>query len=579
MTTARNALPLLPSPDFRVLFESAPGSYLVLTPDLKIVAVSDAYLQATMTQREAILGRGLFEVFPDNPDDASATGVSNLSASLQRVLQQQVSDTMAVQKYDIRRPESEGGGFEERYWSPVNSPVFGPEGNLIYIIHRVEDVTEFVHLKQLGLQQHQRTEELQNRALQMESEIFLRAQEVQTANRQLEMTNQELATARDAAVRANQAKSEFLSRMSHELRTPLNAILGFAQVLELGQPAPHARESLQHILKAGRHLLDLINEILDIARIEAGRLSISPEPVLVSEIVGETVDLVRSLADRQQIQLEVQGPAGDDGYVQADRQRLKQVLLNLISNALKYNYVRGHVRITWRETEARQWRIAVHDTGPGLSSEKISRLFIPFERLGAEQTAVEGTGLGLTLAHGLMLAMDGVLGVESTVGSGSTFWVELPRSSSPIEHLHQTGNTLAEFETASASQAAQTVLYIEDNLSNLRLIEHILQHRPAVKLLPAMQGRLGLELAREHRPDLILLDLNLPDISGHEILLRLRADPVTRLIPVTILSADATVGQIERLRAAGAQNYLTKPIDVKVFLALLDETPRLRRDG
>lgn len=179
----------LPAPDFRSLFESAPGLYLVLTPELKIVAVSDAYLQATMTQREAILGRGLFEVFPDNPDDPTATGVSNLSTSLQRALQNRTPDAMAVQKYDIRRPESEGGEFEERYWSPVNSPVFGPGGEITYLIHRVEDVTEFVRLKQLGIEQGKLTEELRTRAMQMEAEIFLRAQEV----RQLEQANQELA--------------------------------------------------------------------------------------------------------------------------------------------------------------------------------------------------------------------------------------------------------------------------------------------------------------------------------------------------------------------------------------------------
>lgn len=561
-----------PPPDFQALFEAVPGLYLVLTPDLKIVAVSDAYLQATMTRREAILGRGLFEVFPDNPDDVGATGVNNLNASLQRVLQNRTPDAMAVQKYDVRRPEVEGGGFEERYWSPLNSPVLGADGTVTYIIHRVEDVTEFIRLKQSGLEQHRRTEALQIRASQMETEIFLRAQQVQNANRQLEKANQDLEAARDVAVRANQAKSEFLSRMSHELRTPLNAILGFAQVLEMGEPTPAERENLKQILKAGRHLLDLINEVLDIARIDAGRISISPEPVRVSEVVGEVVALVEPLATHHHIQLDISPAPDRDGYMQADRQRLKQVLLNLLANAVKYNHPNGRVSVSWAEAGADRWRIIVSDTGPGISAEKITRLFTPFDRLGAEQTAIQGTGLGLALSHGLMRAMGGMLGVDSTWGQGSTFWAELPQVDGPLDHFEQAERTSAMRMVKTALHAAHTVLYVEDNLSNLKLIEHILHYRPAVKLITAMQGRLGWELAREHRPDLILLDLNLPDISGHDVLLHLQADPLTRLIPIVILSADATASQIERLLAAGAQAYLTKPIDVKTFLTLLDET-------
>ena len=216
--------------DFRLLFESAPGLYLVLTPELKIVAVNNAYAQATNIQRNEILGCGLFEVFPDNPNDPAATGVRNLAASLQRVLENRTPDTMAVQKYDIRRPNSEGGGFEERYWSPVNSPVFGPDGRILYIIHRVEDVTEFIRLKQAGIEQYKITEELRTRTNQVESEVYLRAQEVQNANRQLENANQTLARLYETTKeqnqliqQANRLKSEFLANMSHELRTPLNA--------------------------------------------------------------------------------------------------------------------------------------------------------------------------------------------------------------------------------------------------------------------------------------------------------------------------------------------------------------------
>jgi signal transduction histidine kinase len=286
-----------PRPDFESLFQSAPGLFLVLDPDLVIVAVSDAYLAATMTRREEILGHGLFEVFPDNPDDPQATGVGNLAASLERVRRNLVADTMAVQKYDIRRPAAEGGGFEVRYWSPFNSPVLGADGRLAYVIHRVEDVTEFVRLEQSESQRQQFAADLLQDNVRKEAEILQRSQELQEANQQLRA--------------ANQAKSEYLSRMSHELRTPLNAILGFAQLLELEDLREQQRESLHYILSAARHLLGLINEVLDIAAIEAGRLPLSLEPVPVADVVAEAVSLIRPLADQHGVLLASQSPSCD----------------------------------------------------------------------------------------------------------------------------------------------------------------------------------------------------------------------------------------------------------------------------
>jgi signal transduction histidine kinase len=275
--------------DFKSLFEAAPGSYLVLDPELVIVAVSDAYLRDTMTVREEILGRGLFEVFPDNPDDPEATGEGNLRASLDRVRRTLAADPMAVQKYDIRRPEVEGGGFEARYWTPVNPPILGPDGRLAYILHSVDDVTEFVRLEQAGTAQQHVTAELRMRNARIEEEVRQRSME--------------LREAKEAADRANTAKSEYLSRMSHELRTPLNAILGFAQLLELEDLGEEQRENLHYILTAARHLLALINEVLDIAAIEAGRLPLSLEPVAVADVVAETVSLIRPLADQHQVLL------------------------------------------------------------------------------------------------------------------------------------------------------------------------------------------------------------------------------------------------------------------------------------
>jgi len=535
--------------DFRSLFESAPGCYLVLDPELVIVAVSDAYLRATMTRREDILGRGLFEVFPDNPDDPDATGVGNLRASLDRVRHGRVSDTMAVQQYDIRRPEADGGGFEIRYWSPLNTPVLRADGDLAYIIHRVEDVTEFVRLQERGTEQQQRN-------ARMEAEILQRSKELQAANRQLRA--------------ADAAKSEFLSRMSHELRTPLNAILGFGQLLQLDELSDQQHDSLDHILSGARHLLALINEVLDIAAIEAGGLQVSLEPVAVAEVAAEAVMLMRPLADQHGIVLvSPDQPCAD--HVLGDRQRLKQILLNLLSNAVKYNRVGGSVELACDRVAGGRLRITVADTGPGIPPDALDRLFVPFERLERDQGAVEGTGLGLPLSQRLAGAMGGTLEVTTTINHGSTFWVELPLTNSLAERveLHEGRAALVQAQSNPA-WPAMTVLYIEDNASNLELVEQVLNRLPDVTLIPAMRPQLGLDLAEEHHPDLVLLDLHLPDMPGEEVLRRLRANPNTADVPVVILSADARPSQIEHLLDQGARAFLTKPLDVKELLTLLD---------
>ncbi len=379
-----------------------------------------------------------------------------------------------------------------------------------------------------------------------------------------------LTRAREAD-RANQAKSEFLSRMSHELRTPLNAILGFAQMLESDPLAPEQRESVGYILRGGRHLLGLINEVLDVARIEAGRLSLSPEPVLVPEIVKETVELSAPLAAGAAVQLRADVADVPERHVMADKQRAVQVLLNLVSNAIKYNHRGGTVTLSCKDVAGGRFRISVRDTGPGIPPEGLERLFTPFERLNADTTGVEGSGLGLALSKGLVEAMGGAIGVESIVGQGSTFWTEFPVADGTNRPGEPSDRETPRPDAAGASLKNRTVLYVEDNLSNLKLIERVLARRPGIRILSAMQGRLCLDLTREHHPDLILLDLHLPDIGGAEVLRRLRESPETREIPVVVVSADATPRQIERLRADGARDYLTKPFDVKKFLALVDE--------
>ena len=530
-------------PDFRRLFESAPGLYLVLDPTLRIVAVSDAYLSATMTHREDILNQALFDVFPDNPDDPKATGVGNLRASLDRVVQSGVADTMPIQKYDIRRPATEGGGFEVRYWSPRNSPVLDDAGELSYIIHRVEDVTDFVRLEQLEEQQKVVNSEMQ-------VELLQRARELADVNERLR--------------RADEAKSEFLSRMSHELRTPLNAVLGFGQLLQVDTLTKPQMENVAQILRSGRHLLDLINEVLDLSVVEAGRLTLSVEPVELDDVIREAVTLVGPNASGRNIALLVE--SDNACWMSGDRQRLLQVLLNLFSNAVKYNREGGSVRATSGCDENVAW-IEVEDTGPGIPLERLDRLFQPFDRLGMEATSVEGVGLGLSLSKVLVEAMAGSITVRSVVGEGTTFRLEVPATSAPAGGW-EPQRVLDDPKTTIPLEGR--VLYIEDNESNVRLVRRIVERRPGVELLTAAQGSIGVELAQHHDPALVLLDLHLPDMHGADVLAQLRATPRTAGLPVVILSADATAEQVTRLFAAGASDYLTKPLDVAKVLAVLD---------
>ena len=384
-------------------------------------------------------------------------------------------------------------------------------------------------------------------------------------------TEELLHEAKSEAERANRAKSEFLSRMSHELRTPLNAILGFIQLLEMEDLSEENRESLKHVHRAGDHLLSLINEILDISRIEVGKMTLSLEPVALKDVVVGALDLAEPLAAERNVELRREGIEECDSYVRADVQRLKQVLLNLLSNAIKYNRDDGRATVSCRQSSEGLIRITVSDIGRGIAADKMHRLFEPFDRIDADKWGVEGVGLGLALSKGLTEAMGGTLQGESTLGEGSSFWVELAVAEEPqLGEAHATLPT--EVGTNAGARARGTVLYVEDNLSNAKLVQRIFEQRTTVTLLEAMQGRLALDLARQHHPDLILLDVHLPDLSGAEVLRLLRGDPRTADIPVAIVSADATRSQIDRFLEAGAQDYLTKPIDVAVLLALVDRT-------
>ncbi len=399
----------------------------------------------------------------------------------------------------------------------------------------------------------------------------------------------ELLQAKKMAEEASQAKARFLSMMSHELRTPMNAILGFAQLMKMGTTDPEQSESLDYILGAGKHLLALINEVLDIARIEAGELDITLGPLLATDAMTEALNLAQPLAAGAGIELKMQLGSSDALYVQADRGRVRQILLNLLSNGIKYNRPGGSVTLHCeRSTPAENTldenkrhensaddageflRFVVSDTGPGIAADQLGKLFEPFERLGREGGTIEGTGLGLSVCKRLVEAMQGHIGVQSVEGQGSRFWVELPLLPDSQEQGSERVLDGAQQGSEDIAAARTHVLYVEDNASNLKLMQRILAHRPEVNLLTAVDGTSGLQMAQANSPDLILLDLQLPDMAGDMVLDRLHSDERTRDIPVVMLSADATPSQIKRLLAAGAHDYLTKPIEVQKFLHILD---------
>ena len=380
------------------------------------------------------------------------------------------------------------------------------------------------------------------------------------------------------AEKANLAKSDFLSSMSHELRTPLSAILGFAQLIESGTPTPtpSQKRSVDQILQAGWYLLDLINEILDLALIESGKLSLSLEPVSLAEVMHECETMIESQAEKRGIR--VSFPAfGSPRFVSADRTRLKQVLINLLSNAIKYNTEHGKVTITYVDTPSGRIRICVKDTGEGLAAEKIDQLFQPFNRLGQEANTEQGTGIGLVMTKRLVELMGGVIGVESTVGKGSVFWIEMNLTTEQKFPAGLLNLAVGLPLQGPADPYTRTLLYVEDNPANLMLVEDLIARRPDLRLLSARDGLSGIAIAKATLPDFILMDINLPGISGITAMKILSEDPLTKHIPVVALSANAMPRDIEKGLQAGFFRYLTKPIKINEFMDTLDTMLKLAK--
>jgi len=388
-------------------------------------------------------------------------------------------------------------------------------------------------------------------------------------------TEEELLNARIDADKANIAKSEFLSRMSHELRTPLNSILGFAQLMEMGEIIPSQKKGISYILSNGKHLLSLINEVLDISGIEAGRQILSPETINLYEVINEITDSIQLAANHRKITISIPHSSDKNLFILADNRRIRQVLINLLTNAIKYNNQGGSIYIsTSLSTESDNGqsmvRISIKDTGIGIRPDDINKIFQPFERIGADKTEIEGTGLGLVVVKKLTEAMGGRIGVESEEGIGSTFWIEFPQSENPKLFFKKSAN--ATLPQIIDTPQLQTILYIEDSAPNIELVKEILNvHKPEIQLISSMFGKKTLSLAKEHRPSLILLDLNLPDIHGIQVFEQLSKDALTKDIPVIIISADAMTFQMETLLQTGVHEFLTKPIDVVLFLKTISK--------
>lgn len=576
------------NPDFRLLFESIPGLFLVLDPGLSIVAVSNAYLAATKTEREAILGRGVFDVFPDNPSDPTATGVSNLRDSLKRVLEDKAPNSMAVQKYDIQLPESEGGGFEEKYWSPVNSPVLDSSGNLIYIIHRVEDVTEFVKLKDLGNQQNRLAEELLSRTASMESEIYLRAQEVQKANKQLLHFNEELSQREKELQQLykrlnemNQLKSQFFANVSHELRTPLTLILApIRKLLNKNDLPDKYRSDLEVVERNAQTLLKHVNDLLDVSKVEAGKLNVEYSEIDLSKLLQRVASHFDSVAKEKSISYFVEGP--NILSAQVDPAKVERILLNLLSNAFKFVPAGGKVDCLLDAKEDFA-NIIVSDNGPGVPDSLRDAIFERFRQVNNGDTrSFGGTGLGLSIVKDFVDLHGGRISVSENSGGGALFDIRIPLKAptssfvstdkySEISEATVLG-TLQEFRRLSEIEGTGVVnrnlphvLVVEDNSEMREYIYETLKAEFNVSL--AVNGKDGLEKAIQLVPDLIITDVMMPIMSGEDMVRELRTVPDLMKTPILLVSAKTEDTLRIRLLQDGGQDYLLKPFAPEELLA------------
>lgn len=537
------------STDFQNLFESAPSLLLVLSPTFVIEAVTHAYLEATKTNRNEIIGKGIFEVFPDNPNDPDATGVSNLKASLNRVLESKSADAMAPQKYDIPLPESLGGGFERKIWSPFNSPVFNTSGDLVYIIHRVEDITEFIELKDKGV-------ELQTRTEQMESEIYQRAHQLQDANKKLR--------------EAEKLKNEFFANVSHELRTPLSLILAPLESHLAGKYGTLNHEqsnSLKIIHNNAARLLQMVNGLLDFAKFEAGKMTVEREPVDITNLIASILNDFESMIGSKSLLLirEVELP---QKHVMMDRYLFERILFNLLSNAIKYTPEGGKILVK-AKINGDLLEISVEDNGVGIAKEDLETIFEKFRQVeGSSTRRFEGTGLGLAMVKEFSELLGGRISVNSTLGVGSTFKVGLL---APLTEAKESGvissrrstilprykNVHGHSKLVSNGNNHQKVLVCEDNDELAEYIVSLLI--PICQVKRAKEGEEAWELVNTWHPDLVLTDVMMPKKDGIELCREIKSNHETSKTTVVLLTALTHREAMIKGWESRADEYLFKP--------------------
>jgi signal transduction histidine kinase len=594
------------APDFQSLFEAAPANYLVLDPQLVIVAISDGYLAATGSSRDDVVDRHVFEAFPANPDDPGAEGVRNLSASLQRVLRDRVSDAMSLQRYDIPRPASEGGGFEQRFWSPHNSPVLAPDGSVAYVIHEVQDVTDFVAVRRATSRE---SEGLRDPRLdEMEADVVQRARQVAEAGRALKEANEELTTLYERSQELDRIKTQFFSNVSHELRTPLALILAPVERILSDLPVVDPnRADLDMVLRNARLLLGHVNDLLDASKIEAARLDLEYTEIDLGHLVRLVANSFETLAADRSVHFVVRAPRVDLP-AQLDSLRVQQVLLNLLSNAFKFTPANGTVRVELLGvTAGGTARVEVADSGPGIGLDMRDVVFERFEQIDDSATRrVGGTGLGLHIARELVSLHGGTIGVDDAPEGGAMFVVELPVLAPPGTAVREPaatgivgrpGDTLEGGQSVPALDAvpeawpvapkslvdaaaepgeeAGLVLVVEDNVDMNRFVCDALGS--SFRVEAAFDGRTGFDMARALRPDLIVCDFMMPEMSGDDLVRAVRSEPRLETTPILILTArnDASA-RIDVLRE-GANDYLLKPFFQPELRARVENLVKVRQ--